>query len=326
MTVTLTTSEGTEHPLEDSLTVGRSEDCDITLPSSKVSRQHARFQYSDGGVTVEDLGSSNGTRLNGRAIAGVQALMDGDQVVIDRFTLTLNIVDPAADDEATVLATPPEDEATVIASPATGDAATGAEAGAPDALAQDGDLPGSWVDSGTGESTQFLSPEARSSEQSETVDTQRHSSLGHFVVVAGDGRATDVFELETGSGEEDTWELGREDSCDIRLADPTVSARHAQVVHRAGRWRMVNLVSSNGILVNGEKRLSVYLDSGDRIQLGEVRLVFHAPEGGSADATATGSPGTPAGSTAVAKNRMPLFVGLAVLLTAVGLALYFYLR
>jgi pSer/pThr/pTyr-binding forkhead associated (FHA) protein len=326
MTVTLTTSEGTEHPLEDSLTVGRSEDCDITLPSSKVSRQHARFQHSDGGVTVEDLGSSNGTRLNGRAIAGVQALMDGDQVVIDRFTLTLKIVDPGAETEATVLAAPPEDEATVVAPPPTGDAASGAEAAAPDVVEQNRQLPGSWVDSGTGESTQFLSPEARSSEPSEAVDTQRHSSLGHFVVIAGDGRATDVFELETGGGEEDTWELGREDSCDICLTDPTVSARHAQVVHRGGRWRMVNLVSSNGILVNGEKRLSVYLDSGDRIQLGGVCLVFHAPEGGSANAPAMGSPGTRADSTPAAKNRTPLFVGLAVLLTAVAAALYFYVR
>ena len=97
------------------MTVGRSDDCDITLPSSKVSRQHARFSAADGGVTVEDLGSSNGTRLNGRAIASAQALMDGDRVLIDAFTLTVAISDPSSGDDATVIAAPPDEDATVVA-------------------------------------------------------------------------------------------------------------------------------------------------------------------------------------------------------------------
>lgn len=318
----LITDDGTEYTLSEALTVGRSDDCDITLPSSKVSRQHARFRVEEGGVTVEDLGSSNGTRLNGRAIGSAQALMDGDRVSIDTFTLTVAIassdVGGAADDDATVIAPPPDADATVIAPVAEEPPATEAKipvAGPqpdPEPATPASDLPGSWVDSGTGESTQFLSPDALAAERPKAAGLERHSSLAHFVVIAADGSASDVFELETGGGEEDTWELGRDDACDIQLNDPTVSSRHAQLVQRGGRWRMVNLISSNGIVVNGEKRLSVYLDGGDSVQLGEVTLVFHTPEGASSKATERAAPAAQA--SVPMGGRLPLFIGVAVVL------------
>ena len=179
------------------------------------------------------------------------------------------------------------------------------------------DLPGSWVDSGTGESTQFLSPDALAAERPRSAASERHSSLAHFIVLSSDGSASDVFELETGGAEEDTWELGRDDTCDIQLGDPTVSARHAQLIHRGGRWRMVNLISSNGIIVNGEKRLSVYLDGGDSVQLGEVTLVFQAPEGGVAKTPGT-QPAAPA--SAAPGNRLPLYIGAALIVAALVVA------
>ncbi|MEQ8516755.1 MAG: FHA domain-containing protein [Chromatocurvus sp.] len=327
--IRLITDDGTAYTLSEELTVGRSDDCDITLPSSKVSRQHARFQAADGGVTVEDLGSSNGTRLNGRAIGGVQALMDGDSVTIDAFTLTVAITSPAAGDDATVIAPAPDADATVLAPAAEKSPPPAAEpspldkkpAPAPEpapAAPPAGDLPGSWVDSGTGESTQFLSPDALAAERPQATVLERHSPLAHFVVITADGSASDVFELETGDADENTWELGRDDSCDIQLNDPTVSARHAQLVQRGGRWRMVNLISSNGILVNGEKRLSVYLDGGDSVQLGEVTLVFQAPEGGVAKAPQAKP--TPAKADAATRNRLPLYIGGAIVVAALVLA------
>lgn len=327
--IRLITDDGTAYTLSEELTVGRSDDCDITLPSSKVSRQHARFQAADGGVTVEDLGSSNGTRLNGRAIGGVQALMDGDSVTIDAFTLTVAITSPAAGDDATIIAPAPDADATVLA-PAAEKSPPPAEEPPPadekpapalepaPAAPPAGDLPGSWVDSGTGESTQFLSPDALAAERPQAAVAERHSPLAHFVVITADGSASDVFELETGDAEENTWELGRDDSCNIQLNDPTVSARHAQLVQRGGRWRMVNLISSNGIVVNGEKRLSVYLDGGDSVQLGEVTLVFQAPEGGVAKAPKTKT--TAAKADAATRNRLPLYIGGAIIVAVLVLA------
>ncbi len=49
-------------------TVGRSLDNDVVLDSGEVSRHHARFEYLDAQLRLVDLGSTNGTRVNGKAI------------------------------------------------------------------------------------------------------------------------------------------------------------------------------------------------------------------------------------------------------------------
>lgn len=68
--------------LRESITIGRDQDCDIMIPNRQVSRYHARFQISPGGVILEDLGSKNGTHLNGVSLAKPTTLRDGDVVQI----------------------------------------------------------------------------------------------------------------------------------------------------------------------------------------------------------------------------------------------------
>jgi predicted component of type VI protein secretion system len=63
-----------------------------------------------------------------------------------------------------------------------------------------------------------------------------------------------------------------------------VSARHAQLIHDGGRWRLVNLVSANGIFVNGEKRLTAYLSDGDELRFGMATLKFHTARGAAGNA------------------------------------------
>jgi hypothetical protein len=61
--------------------VGRSRDCDVVLEDAGVSRRHAELRPRDTGAwTIEDLGSTNGVRVNGRAIAGQHELRGGDRV------------------------------------------------------------------------------------------------------------------------------------------------------------------------------------------------------------------------------------------------------
>lgn len=60
--------------------LGRSSDCAITLSDQNVSRRHAEVRASARGYAVADLGSTNGTMVNGTRISGEQTLVDGDIV------------------------------------------------------------------------------------------------------------------------------------------------------------------------------------------------------------------------------------------------------
>jgi hypothetical protein len=78
---------GTRHVLDQGSNVlGRGTDADIRLPDTGVSRKHADVQLDGGTVTVEDLGSTNGTLVNGRRVAR-QELADGDVVRIGHSVL-----------------------------------------------------------------------------------------------------------------------------------------------------------------------------------------------------------------------------------------------
>ncbi len=70
------------------ISIGRNEDCDIVLPDRQVSRHHARISWDGERFLVEDLGSKNGTHVNGQEAAEPIALRDGDEVQIAlRFKL-----------------------------------------------------------------------------------------------------------------------------------------------------------------------------------------------------------------------------------------------
>jgi FHA domain len=67
-------------PLRRATTVGRSSSCDIRLPDSRVSRRHARLCVEHDTVLLDDLGSTNGTAVNGQPLRGTVQLHEGDLV------------------------------------------------------------------------------------------------------------------------------------------------------------------------------------------------------------------------------------------------------
>ena len=67
--------------LGDQLKIGRSADCQLILDDDYVSTQHARIYRSGTGYIVDDLGSTNGTLVNGREVA-TQPLSEGDRITI----------------------------------------------------------------------------------------------------------------------------------------------------------------------------------------------------------------------------------------------------
>ena len=68
-------------------TLGRHDDCLIRIKSSQVSRRHCEILEVGGKLTVRDLGSSNGTFVNGRRVLGQQPLKPGDELTVGAITL-----------------------------------------------------------------------------------------------------------------------------------------------------------------------------------------------------------------------------------------------
>ena len=75
-------SRTTEFTLRRELVVGRDETCDIPFSDGSVSRRNSRVFLAGGAVYIEDLGSQNGTCVNGERITTARQLRSGDTVSI----------------------------------------------------------------------------------------------------------------------------------------------------------------------------------------------------------------------------------------------------
>ena len=106
--------------------IGRHKECDLRLFDETTSRRHARIELDDGNVTLADLGSSNGTWLNGERLDGPARLFDGDVIRIGETQL--RYLSGEGSDRATVVdGAPGEDEVDAALDPDAADPALEAE-------------------------------------------------------------------------------------------------------------------------------------------------------------------------------------------------------
>ncbi len=68
--------------------------------------------------------------------------------------------------------------------------------------------------------------------------------------------------------------IGRSRECDVQLADPNVSRRHAEIRQEGTSYWAVDLDSTNGMLVNGQRERRAKLESGDTVTVGSTELTF----------------------------------------------------
>lgn len=80
---------GERIPLLAQSSIGRGRENDVTLDDSFLSADHARLSWNGKGWVLEDLGSTNGTRVNGKQIKRATALKPGDTVEFGRVRVKL---------------------------------------------------------------------------------------------------------------------------------------------------------------------------------------------------------------------------------------------
>ncbi len=110
--------------VRDVTVIGRREDSDLRIPLGDVSRKHCRLIKSDDTLKVEDLGSSNGTHVNGQRVQEAD-LNPGDMVQVGPVTFVVQIDGVPADDQLQPAAAP--DDTAVVPGEALAAEAAGEE-------------------------------------------------------------------------------------------------------------------------------------------------------------------------------------------------------
>lgn len=230
-------ADGRRIALADALLVGRSDSCDLVLDTGNASRQHARLEVRNSEVWLSDLDSTNGTFVGEQRIESEVRLQSGDRI---RFDINeFDFVDNEAQQSA----------------------------------------PGGWVfDAKRGQTVQ-ISPEELKKFMEEANKSSTPALVEvvepYLVVNTGLGAGT-AFKLAD-SAIPDVWEIGSDEGRDIVLSDNGISGLHAQIVKEGSKWKITDVLSSNGLQVNGQNAQLAYLSNGDRISLGVVECIFQLP-------------------------------------------------
>ena len=94
------TTGNRQFPLvQGAVMIGRADDAVVRMDSGGVSRHHARVVVQDEEAFVEDMGSKNGTFVDGKRVTGMCRLQDGAEIRVGSATLTFRVAAPPAETE-----------------------------------------------------------------------------------------------------------------------------------------------------------------------------------------------------------------------------------
>ena len=91
-------------PRDETIEIGRSRSCLIHLADQKASRLHATMRWNGTSLMLEDLGSTNGTNVNGKRVRGTIGLRSGDEIVVGAATIVVGLTAPAGASGRRILA------------------------------------------------------------------------------------------------------------------------------------------------------------------------------------------------------------------------------
>jgi pSer/pThr/pTyr-binding forkhead associated (FHA) protein len=208
-------------PLTRQVTLlGRESDCDVIVEDTEASRHHAELGWEHGRTHLVDLGSLNGTRVNGQGVLGQVPLRGGDIIEIGGQRFRFELVPAAAMPRPTSAASGP------------------------------------------------VAPDQEETRKVLNVSRTPASTPALVLVAVGGSQPGRRWELAA-----PLISIGRDATCEVSLADSSVSRRHAQVVRQASGLYIQDLDSQNGTWLNGEPLSApAPLRPGDVLRVGEVEL------------------------------------------------------
>ncbi len=303
--------------------LGRDPGVDLVIPSAAVSRRHARLMREGNEYILEDLGSSNGTFLNGERLSGRCPLKSGDQIRLGQTIMILYEApvevpksaplptETAVDSKAfhgmqtivgeepviAISAAPPQLNVTIAGGSSQVHTLTRQVMTIGRVEGNDIIIPSQIVsrqharlersDGGyklvvTAEAKNPILFEGRPLDGSHVLhhgDTLRIGSLDPGMMVtmtySAPAEAPQGIQRDIVFGEKTLIQIGRDASNDVVLSSPNVSRFHAQVERVGQRYRVVDLRSSNGTYVNGNRvDGSIWLRPNDAIRIGQNRFVL----------------------------------------------------
>jgi pSer/pThr/pTyr-binding forkhead associated (FHA) protein len=241
----------TEIPI-DGVVIGRDPGCDIVLRDKGASRRHATVRPSLQGYVITDQ-SVNGLTVNGRRLDGMQVLGMGDLVRI-------------GDDEFRFEA----DTASFEPDPAL--------------LARDtGEVNTTRADPGSDAPPSIAPPAAALPPTVEKPRAEDARLLATLEILNQGVHHGTRFRIER-----PVSQVGRGRQSDIRLDDDSVSGAHATLMRRSVGWVVIDLDSTNGTYVDGNRILGEHaLPGACELRFGGIKTLFRPIAGSAPDSSST---------------------------------------
>jgi pSer/pThr/pTyr-binding forkhead associated (FHA) protein len=300
-------ANGKQIPVPEQMLIGRHAECDLQLSEGQTSRRHAKLSIAADGAWLEDLGSANGTFVNGVQVAARTRLSSGDRLRFDieEFDFRIPMAAAPADDGKTVFRAP---ESAAVVAESSGIFKR----------------PGAWADpdamGDAGNKTKFIDP----AHLKQMIDAPKPGTISltaidgpHLQVVSG-SRAGLNIKLMVGEAGMKEWTIGSQAEREIQFQDSGVSALHAKIVNEGARWKVLDQMSANGTFVNGKRSNVSYLAPGDRLRFGPIECIFHAVRGATAQSVRSSSSGK-SGS-----GSKTLLIGAAAFVVTIAVLVFVY--
>ena len=290
-----------ELEIDHEITVGRAPGNDLVLDDGQVSRRHVAFRPASDGIHVEDLGSYNGTFVNGERIASVVLAVPGDTIRVGETDMTVTAASGAAEAPPSPAIESEEPAASpALQAPDPSPPPPPAAIEPPPPVVETPPPPAALVEPEAPEpppppvaviepgpsAPEPPAPEPPPSPPPPAYEAPVPSAEPATMVGGWTPPATAVVpRLVVRTGRDDGKELalvegrevmiGRDAASEFALTDARVSSRHARVRLDGEHLLVEDLGSANGTIVDGKRITgSEYAGESSEIQVGETVIVF----------------------------------------------------